>query len=100
MDSNFFNIPYWGFVPWVSQAITIIVLGVFLKHIISEEKKKKEVIKKKEVKYYMKSWGKTFVYATILIQLPFFFMAFISQIITLTCLIIIYANLTKYQDKI
>jgi hypothetical protein len=94
----FFNIPFWGFVPWVSQAVTIIVLAFFLKHIISNDEKIKKAIKSHSVSHKIKPVGKYLVIFTMAYQLPFFWAAFVVQIVTLFFLGIIYATMTKYKE--
>lgn len=93
----FFNIPVWGFIPYVSQAITIIILFVFLKHFITEESLKQEKIDNHEVQYTIKSWAKPLIYATMVLQL--IWIPYVLQFLTLISLGIIYANFTKYTNQ-
>ena len=95
----FFNIPVWGFIPWVSQALTIILLFFFLKHAITDKDKEKYELKSKNVSHSINHFGYYLIIATIIVQFPFFFLPFISQIFTLVLLGIIYVTMTSYKEK-
>ena len=91
-----FNIPIIGFVPYLTQAFTILFLSFFLKHMITDEKEIKNAITQKNVQYTMKSSGKWLIYGTMAFQI--IWIPFVMQLVTLVALGIIYANFTKYND--
>jgi hypothetical protein len=91
-----FNIPIIGFIPYLTQAFTILFLMFFLKHMITDERRKKRAEKKNEIQYTMKPWGKWLIYGTMAFQV--FWIPFLMQLITLVSLGIIYANFSKYKD--
>ena len=93
----FFNIHVWGFIPWVSQALNIIFLFIFLKHTIKDNENKKSVIELKNFDYTINPNGFYLIIITIILQLPFFFTPFVSQFITLFLLGIIYISMTSYK---
>ena len=88
------NIPFIGFIPYLTQSFTIIFLAFFYKHIITDERKIKEAKKSNNVQYTMKSWGKWLICGTMALQV--IWTPFVMQLITLVALGIIYANFTKY----
>lgn len=89
-----FNIPFLGFIPYLTQAFTILFLAFFLKHLITDEHKIKQEQKNSNIQYVMKPWNKWLIYGTMVFQI--FWFPFIMQLITLVALGIIYANFTKY----
>jgi hypothetical protein len=90
-----FNIPIIGFIPYLTQAFTIIFLAFFLKHMIINESKIKEAQKSNNIQYTMKPWGKWLIYGTMAFQV--IWIPYLMQLITLVALGIIYANFTKYK---
>jgi len=72
------NIPFWGFVPYLTQVTTVLLLAIFLKR-------------------NLKSFDKPMT-GLIIMAMFFqaFWFAFTSQIVTLILLGIIYAFATKY----
>jgi len=91
-----FNIPVIGFIPYLTQAFTILFLAFFLKHMILDENKIKTAITQKNVQYTMKPWGKWLIYGTMAFQVVW--IPFVMQFVTLVALGIIYANFTKYNE--
>jgi hypothetical protein len=76
----FTNIPFIGFVPYLTQALTVIFLSIFLKKYQSMGSKPTQA----------------FVIATIVFQL--FWYPYISQLVTLVLLGLIYASAAKYPE--
>ena len=92
----FFNIPFWGFIPYLTQAFTIILLGIFLKHVRLNKDKKQKELKQKNVSYTTTNIGMGLIVVTMIFQC--FWFPFLSQLITLVALFLIYATMTKYKD--
>lgn len=90
------NIPIIGFIPYLTQAFTIIFLAFFLKHMIIDENRIKKAQKENNIKYTMKPWGKWLIYGTMAFQV--IWIPYIMQFVTLVALGIIYANFTKYNQ--
>ena len=90
------NIPVWGFIPYLTQAFTILFLAFFLKHMITDENKIKQAQKMRNVQYTMGSWGKWLIYGTMAFQIVW--IPFVMQLVTLVALGVIYANFTKYNQ--
>ena len=95
----FFNIPFWGWIPFLSQAGTMLLLFIFLKHTIKDNENKKIAIKSKNIDYTIKKNHYNLIIGTIILQLPLFFAPFFSQFITLFLLGIIYTTMTSYKEK-
>ena len=76
----FANIPFIGFVPYLTQALTVIFLSIFLK------------------KYRLGGNIPTQVLIIATIAFQLFWFPYISQLVTLVLLGLIYATATKYQD--
>ncbi len=95
----FFNIPFIGFIPYLTQAFTIILLSIFLKnHLKMKEASKKEAINENKVGYILSKAGFILIIITMAFQVLWF--PFISQLITLVLLGIIYATMTKYKQPV
>src|SRR3989338_6350814 len=77
----FANIPFIGFVPYLTQAFTILFLAFFLKHMITDDAKIKEMKKQKNVQYTMQPWGKWLIYGTMALQV--IWVPFVMQLVTL-----------------
>lgn len=90
------NIPIIGFIPYLTQAFTIIFLAFFLKHVIIDENKIKEAQKSRNIQYMMKPWGKWLIYGTMALQV--IWIPYVMQLVTLVALGIIYANFTEYNQ--
>ena len=90
------NIPVWGFIPYLTQAFTILFLAFFLKHMIIKENKIKEAKKSNNIQYTMEPWGKWLIYGTMAFQI--IWIPYVMQLVTLVALGIIYANFTKYKQ--
>ena len=90
------NIPIIGFIPYLTQAFTILFLTFFLKHMIIDETKIKEAKKSNNVQYTMQPWGKLLIYGTMAFQI--IWIPYVMQLVTLVALGIIYANFTKYKQ--
>ncbi|HLC61565.1 MAG TPA: hypothetical protein VJI52_00940 [Candidatus Nanoarchaeia archaeon] len=89
----FVNIPFWGFIPYVTQALTIICLFLFWKHIVHDKKSTKT----EKISYLMKPMGFNLIIVTAIFQLVW--IPFFMQLVTLILLGIIYATMTSYKEK-
>ncbi|MCA9386085.1 hypothetical protein KC717_05550 [Candidatus Dojkabacteria bacterium] len=90
------NIPFIGFIPYLTQAFTILFLAIFLKHMISDEEKISVAHSQKNVQYITKPLAKWLIYGTMAFQV--LWIPYVMQLITLVALGIIYANFTKYKE--
>ena len=84
------------FIPYLTQAFTILFLAFFLKYMVTNENKIKEAQKSSNIQYTMKPWGKWLIYGTIAFQI--IWIPYVMQLVTLVALGIIYANFTKYNQ--
>ena len=91
----FFNIPIYGFIPYLSQAITILLLVFFWKRVIEDNKNKKSVTKNVKSYRIMNKNGSYLIIGTMVFQL--IWIPFITQLVTLVLLGIIYATMTSYK---
>ena len=91
-----FNFPIIGFVPYLTQAFTILFLAFFLKHMVIDESKIKKAKKSNNIQYTMQPYGKWMVYGTMALQI--IWIPYIMQLITLVALGMIYANFTNYKQ--
>ena len=92
----FFNIPIDVFIPYLSQAVTIITLSIFLKKYLVSKDDTTE-INKKVGEYSISKVTIGLIIGTMLYQLPIFWIPFVTQLVTLLLLGIIYATSSKYQ---
>ncbi|MDP3765756.1 MAG: hypothetical protein Q8R04_04530 [Nanoarchaeota archaeon] len=89
-----------AFVPFVSQITTSIILLFFWKrYILTSDKEKVMAIKNKEVSFTMKKIGYILLWITILIQFPFAWFPYVTQVTSTILLGIIYATMTSYKEK-
>lgn len=95
----FFNIPIDAFIPYLSQAVTIITLSIFLKkYLVSGENT--EEVSKKIGEYSISRLTIALIIGTMVYQLPIFWIPFVTQLVTLLLLGLIYATSSKYQKNI
>ena len=90
-----FNIPIYGFIPYLSQAITILLLVFFWKRVIEDNKNKKSATKNVKSYPIMNKNGSYLIIGTMVFQL--IWIPFITQLVTLVLLGIIYATMTSYK---
>ena len=92
----FFNIPIGAFIPYLSQVVTIITLSVFLKKYLVAREDTEEV-SKKIGEYNISKLTIGLIIGTMIYQLPIFWIPFVTQLVTLFLLSLIYATSSRYQ---
>ena len=92
----FFNIPIDAFIPYLSQVVTIITLSIFLKKYLVDSDDTTE-INKGVGGYSISKLTIGLIIGTMVYQLPIFWIPFITQLITLLLLGLIYATSSKYK---
>jgi hypothetical protein len=81
--ATIFNIPIYGFIPYFSQVITVVVLAIFLKRNNSLSAQTSRVVT-------------GLCIGTMVFQL--FWFPYLTQLITLVLLAILYSAFTKYKN--
>ena len=92
----FFNIPIGAFIPYLSQVVTIITLSIFLKKYLVAREDTEEV-SKKIGEYNISKLTIGLIIGTMIYQLPIFWIPFVTQLVTLFLLSLIYATSSRYQ---
>lgn len=90
----FFNIPVWGFVPFVSQAVTIISVLIFQLS-IKHDTDAKDFVNSNKSGYYVEPWVKWLAWGLILLQLVW--IPFVLQFLSLIGLGILMFNIKKIK---
>jgi hypothetical protein len=91
----FFNIPIDAFIPYLSQVVTIITLSIFLKKYLV--KNTGEATSANANTYGISKLTISLIVATMVYQLPIFWIPFVTQLVTLLLLGLIYATSTHYK---
>ena len=94
----FFNIPIDAFIPYLSQVVTIITLSIFLKKYLISTNDEHDV-NKKIGEYSISKLTIFLIIGTMAYQLPIFWIPFITQLVTLLLLSLIYATTSKYKKQ-
>ena len=94
----FFNIPIDAFIPYLSQVVTIITLSIFLKKYLISTNDEHDV-NKKIGEYAISKLTIFLIIGTMIYQLPIFWIPFITQLVTLLLLSLIYATTSKYKKQ-
>jgi chromate transport protein ChrA len=79
-----FNIPIYGFIPYLSQVITVVILSIFLKKYTSLFSQTSKTVT-------------TLCIGTMVLQL--FWFPYLTQLVTLVLVGILYGVFTKYKEK-
>jgi len=89
-----------AFIPFIAQITTALILGFFLKrYVITNKNKKIEAVKNKNISFTINKLGYALIWLTIIIQFPFMWLPYISQVTSTILLVIIYATMTSYKEK-